>query len=65
MVSKPEDFIGPASDIPILLKVGEYFILRREIRSVARFGKGSRILLHSGGELIVKINYDKVVELMK
>lgn len=65
MVSKPEDSIGPASDIPILLKIGEYFILRKEVRSIARFGKGSKVLLHSGGELIVKVNYDKVVELVK
>ena len=65
MVSKPEEHTTPESDIPILLKIGEYFILKSEVRAVSRFGKGCKVMLHSGGELLVKVNYDKVVELAK
>jgi hypothetical protein len=65
VVSKPEEPVSPASDIPILLKIGEYFISKRDVRSVSRFGKGCKIMLVSGNELLIKMNYDKVVELVK
>ncbi|CAN5377897.1 hypothetical protein BH09BAC5_BH09BAC5_09370 [soil metagenome] len=65
MAKKKEEVIINPGDIPILLKIGEYFIQRNEIRSVARFGKGSKIILSNGNELIVQVNYDKVMEIVK
>ncbi len=59
-----EDLSVPASDIPVLLKIDNYFIPRGHIQSVVRFGKGCKIMLTTGDELLVKINYDKVVDLV-
>lgn len=64
MTVKPEENTGPAGDVPVLLKIGAYFIPSREIHSVARFGKGSKIMLNNGNELVVNLNYDKVTELV-
>ncbi len=64
MVSKQEE-TTPASDIPILLKIGEYFIPKQQIRSITRFGKGTKIMLVSGDEILLNANYDKVCEVAK
>jgi len=64
VVSKQEE-TTPASDIPILLKIGEYFIPKQQIRSITRFGKGTKIMLVSGDEILLNANYDKVCEVAK
>jgi hypothetical protein len=61
---KQDDTTGPASDIPVLLKIGNYFIPRGHIQSVIRFGKGCKIILTTGDEMLVQINYDKVVDMV-
>lgn len=65
MNPRQEEFTAPANDIGILLKIGHYFIPKKEISSVTRFGKGTKITLVSGEEVLVKVSYDKVVELVK
>ncbi|HET6993120.1 MAG TPA: hypothetical protein VFJ43_17430 [Bacteroidia bacterium] len=62
--NKQEEITGPASDIPVLLKIGDYFIPRGHIQSVLRFGKGCKIILTTGDELLVRVNYSKVVDLV-
>jgi hypothetical protein len=55
---------SPASDIPVLLKIDSYFIAKKNIRSVVRFGKGCKIILITGDELLIRVNYNKVVEIV-
>jgi hypothetical protein len=63
-VSKKQEELS-ASDIPVLLKIGDHFIYQEGVQSVARFGRGSKIMLTNGDEFLVRINYDKVAELVK
>lgn len=65
MASKQDEFTSPAADIPVLIKVDNHFIPQKHVRSVARFGKGCKIVLVSGEEILVKANYDKVADLVK
>lgn len=65
MTKKQEEAISPASDVPILFKIGDRFIHQEGIQSIARFGKGCKIILTNGDEFLVSVNYDKVAELMK
>ncbi len=65
MASKQDEFTSPAADIPVLIKVDHRFIVQKQIRSVTRFGKGCKIVLVSGEEILVKASYDKVVDLVK
>jgi hypothetical protein len=65
VVNKNEEYTTPASDIPILFKIGDYFIPKQQIRSVTRFGKGCKIMLISGNEMVVRVNFEKVSELVK
>lgn len=64
MVSKNEEHINPANDIPILFKIGEHFIPQQQVRSVTRFGKGCKIMLTSGNELLVRVSFERVSELV-
>ena len=55
----------PATDIPILFKIGNNFIPKGKINSIARFGNGCKITLTNGDEFLVGVNYTKVAELIK
>lgn len=55
---------GTPSDIKVLINVGEHFIDETSIRAVARFGKGSKITLNSGQEIIVDAPYERVAALV-
>lgn len=59
------DIAGPAPDITILLKIDRYFIQEQLISSISRFGKGCRITLTSGDEIIVNTTYARVRELLR
>ena len=59
-----EESAGPDSNIPVLLKIDHYFIPKGNIQSVLRYGKGCKIILTSGDELVVEMNYEKVVDLV-
>jgi hypothetical protein len=65
VVSKNEEHTSPAADIPIILRIGNHFIPKQQVRSVTRFGKGCKIMLVSGNEVLVKVSFDKVSELVK
>ena len=55
---------GTPSDIKVLINIGEHFIDESSIRAVARFGKGSKITLNSGQEIIVDAPYERVAALV-
>ncbi|HEU4718307.1 MAG TPA: hypothetical protein VFU15_10755 [Bacteroidia bacterium] len=65
MKSKQEESPGADPDIPVYLKIGPHFILPSLIRSVSRFGKGTKIIFASGNEVVVNVKYEKVAEVMK
>lgn len=64
-MNKKEDTIHPTGDIPVLFKIGVHFFNQDGIQSVSRFGKGCKINLINGDEFLVRINYNKVAELIK
>ena len=55
---------GTPSDIKVLINVGEHFIDETSIRAVARFGKGSKITLNSGQEIILDAPYERMAALV-
>ena len=61
---KTTEITGPAPDITILLKIDRYFIAEQLISSVSRFGKGCRIALTNGDEIVVNTTYSRVRELL-
>ncbi len=63
-MNKNEESGGPASDIPVLLKIDRHFLLQRQVRSVSRFGKGCKITLSNGDEVVVNVSYAKVADLV-
>lgn len=52
------------SNPTILLKLGKHFIEQNNIRSVSRKGKNTVISLNKGADIIVNIEYDKVIQLL-
>lgn len=51
-------------EIRVLLNIGDHFIEEGQIRSVSRFGKGAKIVLNNGDELVVNVSYDRVAEIV-
>jgi hypothetical protein len=49
-----------SGEIRVLLNIGEHFIEENQIQSVSRFGKGTKIVLNTGEELVVRVSYDRV-----
>lgn len=52
---------GISNEIRVLINIGDQFIDEKNIRSVSRFGKGTKIVLNSGQEIIVDAAYEMVV----
>ncbi len=52
-------------EIIILLKIGEHFVQKQHIQSVARFGKGTKMILTNGKEYVVNVPFDKVEDLLE
>jgi uncharacterized protein YlzI (FlbEa/FlbD family) len=52
-------------EIIILLKIGEHFVQKQHIQSLARFGKGTKMILTNGKEYVVNVPFDKVEELIE
>ena len=48
----------------ILLKLGKHFIEQDNIRSISRKGKSTVISLNKGADVIIDIDYDKVIQLL-
>ena len=63
-VTNHSENTGKSSEIRILINIGEHFIDENNIRSVSRFGKGTKIFLTNGQELVVSASYEKVVEVI-
>lgn len=48
----------------VLIKLRKYFIDQDNIRSVTRKGKNTVISLIKGDDVIVDIDYDKIIQLL-
>lgn len=48
----------------VLIKLRKHFIDQDNIRSISRKGKNTVISLIKGGDIIVDIDYDKVIQLL-
>ena len=46
------------------IKIGDHFINQANIRGIARQGSGTRIQRITGNDLFVKVEYERVKELM-
>jgi hypothetical protein len=49
-----------SNEIRVLINVGNHFIDEKNIRSVTRFGKGTKIFLTNGQEIVIAVPYDRV-----
>jgi len=49
-----------SNEIRVLINIGSHFIDENNIRSVARFGKGTKIILTNGQEIVIAVPYDRV-----
>lgn len=56
---------GKSSEIRVLINIGDQFIDEAAIQSVVRFGKGSKIILISGQEIVVSASYDRIAEVVR
>ncbi|MCK6639529.1 MAG: hypothetical protein L6Q81_05535 [Bacteroidia bacterium] len=56
---------GKPSEIRVLINVGDQFIDEASIQSVVRFGKGTKIVLISGQEIVVAASYDRIAEVVR
>ena len=54
----------PGKGPTVLLKVGKHFIEQDNIRSVTRKGKNTVISLIKGADIIVNIDYDKIMQML-
>ena len=46
------------------LKIGELFVDQENVRSISRFGNFTKICLMLGEDILVKEDYDKVIEML-
>ena len=53
-----------SGEIRVLVNIGDHFIEEGQIRSVQRFGKGTKIFLNDGEELLVNVSYDRVAQIV-
>jgi len=53
-----------SSEIRVLINIGSHFIDEKQIRSASRFGKGTKIFLNNGEEIIVAVSYDRVADVL-
>jgi hypothetical protein len=53
-----------SNEIRVLINIGDHFIDENNIRSVARFGKGTRIFLTNGQEIVTAVSYDRVADIV-
>lgn len=56
---------GKSSEIRVLINIGDQFIDEAAIQSVTRFGKGAKIILVSGQEIVVTASYDRIAEVVR
>ena len=46
------------------LKIGDIFVDQENVRAIARFGNFTKISLMAGEDILVKEDYEKVVEML-
>ena len=56
---------GKSSEIRVLINIGDQFIEEANIQSVVRFGKGTKIVLVSGQEVVVPASYERIAEVVR
>jgi hypothetical protein len=64
-VTNQSENSGKSSEIRVLINIGDQFIDEAAIQSVTRFGKGSKIILVSGQEIVVSASYDRIAEVVR
>ena len=52
------------TEISVLINIGSHFIDEKQIRSAIRFGKGTKIFLFNGEEIVVHVPYDRVADIL-
>lgn len=55
---------GKTTEIRVLINIGSHFFDEKQIQSAARFGKGTKIFLVNGDEIIVNVSYDRVADIL-
>lgn len=63
-MTNPNENPSKSGEIRVLLNIGDHFIEESQVRSVARFGKGTKIFLVNGEELIISVPYERVAEIV-
>lgn len=63
-MTNPNENPSNSSEIRVLINIGEHFLEENQIRSAARFGKGTKIFLNNGEEIVVHVSYDKVADVL-
>lgn len=54
----------PEKGPTVLLKVGKHFIDQNNIRAVTRKGKNTVISLFKGADIVVSVDYDKIMQML-
>lgn len=63
-MTNPNENPSKSGEIRVLLNIGNHFIEESQISSVARFGKGTKIILINGEEMILRVPYDRVAAIV-
>ncbi len=63
-MTNPNENASKSSEIRVLLNIGNHFIEENQIQSATRFGKGTKIFLINGEELVIAVPYDRVAQLV-
>lgn len=63
-MTNPNENSPKSGEIRVLLNIGDHFIDETQVRSVSRFGKGTKIVLVTGEEIFVSASYDRVAEVV-
>lgn len=63
-MTNPNENAHKSEEIRVLLNIGDHFLEESQISSVARFGKGTKIFLVNGEELVVAVPYERVASVV-
>ena len=63
-MTNPNENPFKSGEIRVLLNIGEHFLEESQIASVTRFGKGTKIFLINGEEIVVSVPYERVASIV-
>jgi hypothetical protein len=63
-VTNHSENTAKTSEIRVLINIGSHFFDEKQIRSAVRFGKGTKIFLDNGEEIVVSVSYDRVADIL-